>query len=694
MLVSEHDGAVAVIRLDNPPVNGLSHHVRETIFAGIEAALGNPEIKAIVLTGAGKIFCGGADLRQFNTPAASAEPSLQLLTERMEASAKPIIAAIDGVAYGGGFELALACHYRVVSPRAQVALPEVKLGLIPGCGGTQRLPRLIGVAPALQMIVGGDPVDAAKAVQLGIADDLIEGDFLAGALAFAERMTAVTAPHPIDIERTAMIADSQDFFSTARAKAAKEKRGFPAPLECIACVEAAVNLPRQEGLAFERQRFIALLNGTESKALRHLFFAEREAAKITGLSSPQETRPITRVGVLGAGTMGAGIAMCFANADIPVTLMEVQQEALDRGLALIRKNYATTVSKGKLSQEKMEHRLGLIEGTLKYEAFSSADLVIEAVFEDMKVKKEVFGRLDQVCKAGAILASNTSRLDINEIAGSTSRPGDVIGLHFFSPANVMRLLEVVRGAKTADDVVATAMQLAKSINKIGVLVGVCDGFVGNRMLTPYSREANFLIEEGASVLQVDQALYDFGMAMGPFAMADMAGLDIGRAARLRQAATRPAHLRYSRVADQICDMGRFGQKTSAGFYRYETSSRIPIPDPEIEALIERCAREDNIQRGPVSSEEIVQRTIYALINEGARILEEEIAQRSSDIDTVYVNGYGFPAYRGGPMFYADSIGLDKVYARICEFHRRHGEYWEPAPLLERLAKEGKRFSSI
>lgn len=689
----ERNGAVAIIRLNNPPVNGLAHHVREAIFAGVETALNDAEVKAIVLIGAGKMFCGGADLRQFNTPAASAAPSLRVVIDRIEASPKPVVAAIHGIAYGGGLELALACHCRVVAPGTKVALPEVKLGLLPGGGGTQRLPRLIGVELALQVIVSGDPVDAENAVKLGIADELIEGDLLAGAVAYAKRIVSAAAQHPVSSKREARIEYAEEFFSAARAKAEKERRGFPAPLECIACVEAAVNLPIEEGLLFERQRFEALLNGTASKALRHLFFAEREAAKVADLPPTQAARPIARVGVVGAGTMGAGIAMCFANAGIPVTLMDVRQEALDRGLSLIHRNYAATVAKGKLSQEAMDRRVSFIEGTLHYDGLNGADLVIEAVFEDMALKKEVFGRLDKVCKPGAILASNTSRLDINEIAHSTSRPQDVIGLHFFSPANVMRLLEVVRGTKTTPDVIASAMQLAKSISKIAVLVGVCDGFVGNRMLSQYSREANFLIEEGAGLQQVDQALYNFGMAMGPFAMADMAGLDIGWAARQRQAPMRPAHLRYSKVADRICEMGRFGQKTDAGFYRYEAGSRIPIPDPEIESLIERCAQEENIRRSPVSEEEIIQRTIYALVNEGARILEEGIVQRASDIDTVYVNGYGFPAYRGGPMFYADTVGLDKVYATICEYHEKHGEYWKPAPLLERLAKEGRRFDT-
>ncbi|WP_211462579.1 3-hydroxyacyl-CoA dehydrogenase NAD-binding domain-containing protein [Collimonas silvisoli] len=697
MLASANQGGdsdVAVIRLDNPPVNGLSHQVRPTVMAGLEAALADAAVKAIVLTGAGKIFCGGADLRQFNTPAASATPSLQALVERIEASPKPVVAAIDGIAYGGGFELALACHYRLVSPQAKLALPEVKLGLLPGCGGTQRLPRLIGVDAALRIIVGGDPVAALDAVRLGMADVLIEGDFLAAAVAYARRVVVTGGAHPVAAQRPIALADRQMVFTAAREQASKQKRGFPAPLACISCVEAALDLPFEEGLKFEHQQFTALLNGSESKALRHLFFAEREAAKIVDLPSSQARRPITQVGVIGAGTMGAGITMCFANAGMPVILMEARREALERGLALIRKNYAATVAKGKLSQEALESRLSIISTTLDYQDLHDADLVIEAVFEDMVVKKEVFQQLDQVCKPGAIMASNTSRLDLNEIAAGTSRPQDVIGLHFFSPANVMRLLEVVRGAATAADVVAGAMQLAKTIGKIGVLVGVCEGFVGNRMLTPYAREAQFLLEEGASVQQVDRALYNFGMAMGPLAMADMAGLDIARAARLRLAPTRPAHLRYSQVADRICDMGRFGQKTGAGFYRYEAGSRTPIPDPEIEALIERCAQEAQIQRRSLSQEEIVERTIYALINEGARILEQGIAQRASDIDTVYVNGYGFPAYRGGPLFYADTVGLDKVYARICEYHRRHGEYWEPAPLLERLAMTGKNFHGV
>jgi 3-hydroxyacyl-CoA dehydrogenase len=602
-----------------------------------------------------------------------------------------VIAAIHGSALGLGLEFAMGCHYRIAQRGARLGLPEVKLGLLPGGGGTQRLPRLAGVEAAVKMIVEGNPVSADEALAMGLVDEVAAGELLPAALDFARRVAKNTA-HPVASRRQAKAPADAGFFEAQRKRIATSKRGQPAPLECVACIEAATTMPFDEGMKFERERFDVLVNGTESKAMRHLFLAERAAAKIPGIPADIAPAKIGKVAVIGAGTMGSGIAMSFASAGIPVILFEARDEALQRGLATIRRNYEGTVSKGKLKQEEAEARIARIEPTLDMARMAEADLVIEAVFEDMAVKKDLFGRLDALCKPGAVLATNTSRLDVNEIAAATSRPQSVIGLHYFSPANVMRLVEVVRGAATSPEVVATSMNVVRLTGKLPVLVGVCDGFVGNRMVAQYAREAEFLLEEGATPQQVDGALQNFGLAMGRFAMADLAGLDIGWAGRKRLAPTRPAHLRYSKVADRICEMGRFGQKTGAGFYRYEASSRTPLPDPIVNDLIVECAREAGIERRTITDEEIVERTIYALVNEGAKILEEGIAQRASDIDLIYVNGYGFPAWRGGPMFYADTVGLDKVYARVIDFERRHGEFWKPAPLLKRLAESGKTFA--
>ncbi|MBI3373079.1 MAG: enoyl-CoA hydratase/isomerase family protein [Betaproteobacteria bacterium] len=687
----ERRGDTALLYLNNPPVNALGRESRTELADNLQRALDDLEIKTIVVAGAGKMFCGGADIKAFNTHASRAEPSSRAIMKQIEAATKPVIAAIHGNALGLGLELAMACHYRVAASDAKLGLPEVKLGLLPGGGGTQRLPRLVGVEAALTMITEGEPVDATKARQLGLVDEIIEGDLAAGAVEFARR-TAARREHPVASRRSVSAERSNEIVVVARAEFARRKRGFQAPRECIACIEAAVTLPFDEGLKFERERFDVLVKGFESKALRHLFFAERAAAKIADVPENTPTRPIRQVAVLGAGTMGGGIAMCCANAGIPVLLLEAKPEALERGLSTIGKNYASTVAKGRIAQAEADRRMGLIRGTLDYARVGDADLVVEAVFEDMGVKKEVFSRLDAICKAGAILATNTSRLDINQIAGFTSRPQDVIGLHFFSPANVMRLVEVVRGKATSAEVIASSMKLARQIKKLPVLVSVCDGFVGNRMVAQYAREAEFLLEEGATPQQVDGALYDFGLAMGRFAMSDLAGLDISWASRKRLASTRRPELRYSKVADRICELGRFGQKTGAGFYRYEPGSRTPIPDPEIGKLIIDCATQAGIERRTITNEEIIERTIYALVNESAKILEEGIAQRASDIDLIYVNGYGFPAWRGGPTFHADTVGLDKVYARVCEFEQRHGEYWRPAPLLKRLAQTGKTFS--
>ena len=686
-------GGTAVITLNNPPVNAMGHAVRQELAAQLEAAWADAQVQAIVIIGAGKLFCGGADVKAFNTPASRAEPTSRTIVKQIEASTKPVIAAIHGNALGLGLEFAMGCHYRIAQRDAKLGLPEVKLGLLPGGGGTQRLPRLAGVEAALRMIVEGNPVGADEALAIGLVDEVAAGELLPAALDFAARVSR-RSEHPVASRRQAAAPAEAGWFETQREKLAKAKRGLPAPLECLACIEAAVSMPFDEGMQFERQRFDVLVNGTESKALRHLFLAERAAAKIADLPADTPVAPVRSVAVIGAGTMGGGIAMSFANAGIPVTLVEARQEALDRGLATIRKNYDGTVAKGKLAREEADARIARIVPTLDFGQVAGADLVIEAVFEDMDVKKELFRKLDALCKANAILATNTSRLDVNEIATTTTRPGSVIGLHFFSPANVMRLVEVVRGQATAPGVIASSMAMARQIGKLPVLVGVCDGFVGNRMVAQYAREAEFLLEEGALPQQVDGALQKFGLAMGRFAMSDLAGLDISWSSRKRQAATRPAHLRYSKVADRLCELGRFGQKTGAGFYRYEAGSRTPVPDTVVSQIIEECAREAGIQRRAITDEEIVERCIYALVNEGAKVLQEGIAQRASDIDLIYVNGYGFPAWRGGPMFYADTVGLATVYQRICQFHAQHGAFWTPAPLLKKLAEEGSSFKEL
>jgi 3-hydroxyacyl-CoA dehydrogenase len=684
---SKHDH-VAVICLNNPPVNGMGHAMRKDVADNLDAAVNDDDVTAIVIIGAGKLFCGGADIKAFNTPASRAEPSSRTLIKHIEESSKPVIAAIHGKALGLGLEFAMGCHYRIAQDDAELGLPEVKLGLLPGGGGTQRLPRLIGVEAALQMIVEGTSVNAQEAHALGLVDEIVPGDLLEAAMAFAARVTG-RCDHPVVSHRQAAAPQQKDYFDQRRAAT---RRGFPAPIECIACIEAATVLPFDEGIKFERERFDVLVNGIESKAMRHLFLAERAAAKLSGIPADSPVVRVGRVAIIGAGTMGAGIAMSFASAGMSVILVDSKAESLERGLSSIRKNYFATVAKGRLQQSEAEARIGRIEGTLDIAGVAQAELVIEAVFEDVALKKNIFAQLDLYCRPRVVLATNTSRLNIDEIAAATSRPEAVIGLHFFSPANVMRLVEVVRGATTGPQIIKTAMETIRRINKLPVLVGVCDGFVGNRMVAKYAREAEFLLEEGAAPEQVDGALKAFGFAMGRFTMADLAGLDISWAGRKRLAASRPSHLRYSKVADRICELGRFGQKTGAGFYRYEAGSRTPLPDPVVQQIIANCAREAGISRRAITDEEIIQRTMFALINEGAKILDEGIAQRASDIDLIYVNGYGFPAWRGGPMFYADTIGLMKVHARICEFQREHGEFWEPAPLLARLAKSDKTFA--
>jgi 3-hydroxyacyl-CoA dehydrogenase len=690
---SVRDG-IAIVTLDNPPVNSLSHANRTRIAEGIEKAAADGDVKAIVLIGAGNAFSGGAEIREFNTPAAIAMPHLRWVIEIIEATPKPVIAAIHKVAMGGGLELALGCHYRIAAPGSQLSLPEVRLGLLPGAGGTQRLPRAIDAAKALEMMTTGNAVLSEKA-PAGLIDELVQVDLLEGALAFARKVVAEKRPlRRLRDEKLKLAGDPSAFFSEARKQVLKTARGFPAPLKILESVEAGTKLPFDEALKFERARFDELVAGSESKAMRHAFFGERTAAKIPDVPESTPTKEINKVAILGAGTMGGGIAMAFANAGIPVTLFEVKQEALDRGLDTIRNNYAGTVAKGRLTQEEMDKRMGRFSTTLAYEDIRDADVVIEAVFEDMGVKEQVFRKLDEVMKPGAILATNTSTLDVDKIASFTKRPDAVIGMHFFSPANVMRLLEVVRGAKTSKETLATVMKLSKRIKKLGVVSGVCDGFIGNRMLEEYLRQAYFLVEEGASPQQVDKVLQDWGMAMGPFAMMDMAGQDIGWHIRKRRRAEDPERQIYPAWLDRICELGRFGQKTGKGVYKYEAGSRTPIPDPAIDRLIADYSKEVGIERRAVTDQEIVERCMYALANEGAKILEEGIALRASDIDMVYLTGYGFPLYRGGPMFYADTVGLKNVVAAMEKYAKgRNGQFWKPAALLAKLAAEGKRFNA-
>jgi 3-hydroxyacyl-CoA dehydrogenase len=685
-------GAVAAIGLDNPPMNTLAHALRSAVRGHLQKAIDDPAVVAIVLIGGGRVFSAGAEIREFNTPAALASPNLRELIAAIEASPKPVVAAIHGVAMGGGLELALGCHYRVAVRGARLALPEVKLGLLPGAGGTQRLPRAIGIERALRMIVSGDPLPAETAAGTPLVDELIEGDLLGGAVAFAQKIAAECRPLRKLRELQAKVDNADAFFAEARKRIAREHRGYPAPAKCVDAVEAALKLPFDEGVKFERRLFEELVATPESKALRHAFFGERAVAKIPDVPEDTATLDVRSAAVVGAGTMGGGIAMVFANAGIPVKLLEMNQGALDKGLAAIRKNYANTVARGRLVQGEMDRRLALISPTLAYADIREADIAVEAAFEDMQVKKEVFARLDRAMKKGAILATNTSTLDVDEIARATSRPEGVVGTHFFSPANVMRLLEVVRGAKTSKAVLASVMKLAKTLGKLGVVSGVCDGFIGNRMLERYLQQAGFLLDEGALPQAVDRALEDWGMAMGPFAMSDMAGNDIGWHIRKRRYAEHP-DFAYSKIPDRICELGRFGQKTGAGFHRYESGSRTPIPDPAVEKLIADYRREAGIGPRAIDDREIVERCIFALVNEGARILEEGVALRAVDIDMVYLAGYGFPRYRGGPMFHADALGLKSVLAAMKKYSNGyHGECWQAAPLLAKLAAQDKTFS--
>jgi 3-hydroxyacyl-CoA dehydrogenase len=685
--------AVAILRLENPPVNGLAYAVRAGILQGLDKANEDPAISAVVLVGAGRSFSAGADINELGTPRSLLEPILPTVIREIERSAKPVIAAVHGLAMGGGLELALGCHYRVAAPGTQISLPEVKLGLLPGAGGTQRLPRAVGLETALNLVVSGASLPAEKLAKAGLFDEIVEGDLLAGAVAFARRVSG-QRPLPLLREKRVEHPDPEAFLAFARNGVAAVAKGYPAPLKCADAVAASLR-PFEEGLQTERKLFIELVSSPESKALRHVFLAERAASKVPDVPEDTPTRPISSAAVIGAGTMGGGIAMCFANAGIPVRLLEVKQEALDKGLATIRKNYEASAKKGKLTAAQVEERMALIRPTLSYAEVAQADIVIEAVFEDLQVKEGVFRQLDEVMKKGAILASNTSTLDVNKIASFTRRPSAVIGTHFFSPANVMKLLEIVRGKATGKDVLATVLGLAKKIGKTGVVSGVCDGFIGNRMLARYVEQALLLIEEGALPATVDAALEKFGMAMGPFRMGDLAGGDVSWFIRKRRYAEHPGARRQV-IADRLCEMGRFGQKTSAGWYRYEPGRRDAIPDPAVEELIVSASREMGVERRKISGEEIVERCILALVNEGAKILEEGIAQRASDIDVVYLTGYGFPPYRGGPMHYADSLGLFNVVRAMRRLARNpHGDpsAWEPAQLLQKLAAEGKSFSA-
>jgi 3-hydroxyacyl-CoA dehydrogenase len=690
----QKQGSIGVITMNNPPVNALS--VNKGLLQGVLDALKEGDhdhhIRAFVIIGAGRNFSGGADISEFGKPYDHGKATLPDVLAYMDTVTKPIVAAISGPTMGGGLELALGCHYRVAITGGQIALPEVKLGILPGAGGTQRSPRIMGVEKAIDFMISGGPVSTEKAKELGLVDEIVTGDLRAAAMTYTNRLLRDGQGVRRASQLTAAVEGAPEaFFAGVRERTAKAWRGYPAPLAIVDCVEAAVTQPFAKGVAFERQLFLKLVKTDESRSLRHLFFAEREAAKIPDVPADTVVSEIKSAAVIGAGTMGGGIAMNFVNAGIPVKLLEMKQEALDRGLGIIRKNYAATVAKGRLSQEAMDKRLALIQPTLAYEDLKRADIVVEAVFEEMEIKKQVFAQIDKVAKPSAILATNTSTLDVNEIAAVTKRPEKVIGTHFFSPANVMKLLEVVRGSRTAKDVLATAMKLGKTIKKVPVCVGVCDGFVGNRMLHQYFREAGYLLEEGALPWQVDRAIEAFGFAMGPFRVGDLAGLDIGWAIRKRQAATRDPNERYCRIPDKVCELGRFGQKTGAGYYRYE-DGRKAVPDPVIEDLIVKASAEKGIKRREISDQEIVERCVYQLVNEGAKILEEGIAQRASDIDIVYAFGYGFPRYRGGPMFHADTVGLDKVYEAVKRYHSAQGTGWEPAPLLAKLAGEGGRFN--
>ena len=684
--------SIAVLTLDNPPVNGLGLATRRGLLESLTKALDDSQVRGIVVTGGKRAFSGGADIREFNTPQAEQEPTLPTVIAAFERSSKPVVAAIDGLALGGGLELALGMNYRAAGSRASLGLPEVKLGILPGAGGTQRLPRAVGLEAAVNMIVSGTSVTAAQLADTRVLDRVVEGDALEAAIELAQEVVQGNSALPKVRDWKIEHPNAEGFLGFARAAVAAASANYPAPLKCLDAIEAAVKQPFDKGIQVERETFALLVMTPESRALRHGFFSERAASKIADVGPDVPLREIRRVGVIGAGTMGGGITMNFLNAALPVTLLETRQDALDRGLATIRKNYENSARKGKLSAEQVEQRMALITPTLSYDDLKDADLIIEAVFEEYGVKQTVFTQLDAVAKPGAILASNTSTLDVDRIAAFTKRPQDVLGTHFFSPANVMKLLEVVRGKQTAKDVLATVMALAKKIGKTAVVSGVCDGFIGNRMVEQYGRQAGFLLDEGALPQQVDRAIEKFGFAMGPFRMGDLAGNDIGWAIRKRRAVEQPA-LTYSKTADLLCELGRFGQKTGAGWYDYKAGDRTAYPSLLVNEMIEKYSKDIGVTRRAISDEEIVERLLYALVNEGAHILQEGIAAKASDIDIVYLAGYGFPIWRGGPMFHADSVGLYNVLAAMRRYAKGYqGGAWEPAPLLVQLAEAGQSFN--
>jgi 3-hydroxyacyl-CoA dehydrogenase len=689
-------GAIAVLTIDNAPVNVLSSGVRQGLYDHVEAAQNDSDVRALVIIGDHDTFIAGADITEFGDPKAGGAPLHDVLA-RLEASDKPIVAAISGNGLGGGLETALCCGYRVGTAGAKVGLPEVNLGLLPGAGGTQRLPRVIGAQAALNFMITGKPVEAASAKEHGLLDEIIEGDLLEGAVAFAQQvLDEGGSPRKVRDLTERRDADRQrkdEILEWADKLAKKTRRGQHAPARIIECVRTALETDDFDaGLKREQELFLECLNDPQHRGLVHIFFAERKAAKIPDVPKDTPTLDVKRAAVIGGGTMGRGIAMCFANAGIPVRLLEVDEERLAATHAAIEKTYGGQVAKGKITQGEAAERATLIEGTLAYDDLSDCEVVVEAVFEEMDLKQKVFGELDRVMPANALLATNTSTLDVDAIANTTKRPESVVGMHFFSPAHVMKLLEVVRGSRSSKQALATAMKLGKVLGKVAVLAGNCDGFIGNRMLAGYTREAVFLLEEGALPHEVDRAMLRFGLPMGPFAMMDLAGLDVGW--RIRKRRGRPEGIRYSALADDLCERGRFGQKTGAGWYKYTEGSRTPERDPEVEALIEEASSKANLTRRTVDEREIIERCVFPLVNEGAKILDEGIAIRPGDIDVVYVYGYGFPAYRGGPMHYADHLGPAKVLEAVDKYHAQHGALWEPAALLRKLASEGKPFASL
>jgi len=683
------DSDIGVIRINYPPVNALGHGVREGLQQCLRDALADEQIRAVVVIGEGKTFPAGADIREFGKP--PQQPALPAVIDEYEASDKLVVAAIHGTALGGGLEVALGCDYRVALDSARLGLPEVKLGLLPGAGGTQRLPRLVGAQKALEMVVGGNPVKAKEALSLGLVDEMVSGDLLDGALAYTRQLLADNAP--LRKLRDLAVPDAQDgLFDQFEQSIARKQRGFKAPFSCIKAVKAAVELPFDKGVERERELFFELLVSPESAAQRHVFFAEREVAKVPGLDKNTPKREINQVAVIGAGTMGGGIAMNFANAGIPVRLLEVKEDALERGVAVIRKNYENTAKKGRITDEQVEQRMALIQPTLSYDDLSDVDLVIEAVFENMDVKEAVFSELDRVCKPGAILATNTSTLDVDRIASFTQRPEDVMGMHFFSPANVMKLLENVRGEKTSDEVVATVMDLSRRIGKVGVLVGVCHGFVGNRMLHRRQAEAVQLVNEGASPQQVDKVLFDLGFPMGPFAMSDLAGMDVGYRIREELRKEDPANGPARNWTDELVEAGRLGQKTQAGVFDYKDGDRTPVPSIAVDGIIEQYRSNNGITPREISDQEILERCMYVMVNEGAKILEEGIAARPLDVDVIWIYGYGFPVYRGGVLFWADQVGVKAIFEKVNEIYQQTGsDVWKPAKLLSDLAEQGKGF---